>query len=157
MSDGGAAAAPAAAADEAAAQQQAAAAAQVSISGRMDSLSKSVGSLLQQVNATVAARLAEWSTAFYRDQRDSTAAVAEKVDYVVDAFVTACSPDFSDDVASLRLTTQQAAVLDRTRREQPAAFDVLRRRADELMTVDPLKAKALVKAAVEEVLAAVAK
>ncbi len=111
-------------------------------------------SLLQQVNDTVTGRLSAWSSAFYGQQRASTAAVAEKIDLVIGAFTSKCSPDFSTDITFVQMPMQYAMLIDKLRATNPRIYALLGARAADLMVAEPLKAKQLVLETIDEVIAA---
>lgn len=112
--------------------------------------------MIEQVATMVQAKMTEWSDAFFKDQRVAIAEVSDKVEQVVDAFVTTCSPDFSDDVSGgVQIPTHYAQLLDQLRSTQPAVYALLLDQATQLNVGDPLQAKAFVKGALEAVIAKV--
>jgi len=110
--------------------------------------------LLQKISDTVGQQLAAWSTAFYGQQRASTALVADKVGQIIDAFTSKCSPDFSDDTTFVQMPAQYAALIDQLRAENPRVYALLGARAQALMAADPTHAKQLLVGAIEDVIAA---
>lgn len=105
------------------------------------------------VDNEVTRQLAKWASDLYEDQRKSTALISSRVEAVVDAFTTSCSPDNNDDVEFVDMPIHQAKMLDALRKDKPQVFTLLSQRATSIIKGNPLERKAQVKAAIKDVTA----
>ena len=110
--------------------------------------------VLSIVDNEVTRQLAKWGAAFFEDQRKSTAALSSRVEVVVDAFATSCPPDHDDDVDFIEMPSHQAKMLDKLRKDRPELYALLSQRATGVVKGSPLERKGLVRAAIQDVIAA---
>lgn len=106
------------------------------------------------VNNEVTRQLAKWASDLYEDQRKSTAMISSRVETVVDAFVTSCSPDQSDDVEFVDMPSHEAKMLDKLRKDRPQLFSMLSQHATGIIEGHALDRKAKVRAALRDIIAA---
>lgn len=110
--------------------------------------------ILSLIDSDVTKKLTKWTASFFDDQRKSTAALANRIDVIVDAFTTSCSPDYTDDVEFLEMPTHQAQMLDKLRKDKPDIFSLMSSKATDIVKADPLQRKEKLKAAIQDLLKA---
>ena len=122
-----------------------------SVSARLDALTGRVNGLVVTIQEIVTEKFNMWSDVFFKDSREASKLIAEKVDYISDAMLGGCSDDPTDDVSNVRLPEEHADLLDHLRQFMPETYRALRDGAQTLNKSPPLKVRDVLASVLETV------
>ena len=108
--------------------------------------------VIAQVKTTVDERLAAFTSVFFKDSRDATQGIADRIDSITDAVLGGCDErGVRSGASNVRMPTSLATLIDRNRRERPAVYATLRESASNVAFANPLAQRVALEAAMKAV------
>ncbi len=114
--------------------------------------SPSMAEILEKVQVTIKTtvdeKLAAFAAMFFKESREATKVIADRIDAVTDAVLGSCEETgIRSDASNVRMPASHAALIDRCRRDRPAVCAVLRESASNVAFARPLEQRAALDAA----------
>jgi hypothetical protein len=108
--------------------------------------------VIAQVKTTVDERLVTFMRVFFKDSREATKGIADRIDSITDAVLGGCDErGVRSGATDVRMSTSRAALIDRARLSRPAVYATLRESASNVAFANPLAQRVALEAAMKAI------